>query len=149
MGLLSQLLNKAIDILPSVAEQALSNAQNSSNTNNSSAAFGSSDNADKLPLRARIEHVCQQSFPEYALDKDVPAYHLGGSPDAYDFTYILYRDNKPKLVILVLYGHNDYKKKSVRLAHDAARTAGAACINIMDYLPSKTAYIQDVIAKNL
>ncbi len=136
----SKVSDKAIDIY--------------SQTKNVSDSF--SGNAKTSPVRSpgknvnqRIKNVCAYSFPEYTLKSNISASIVNADSEARDFSFMLYRDNSPKLAIMVLSGHNDYAKRDVKAAHKACRVYGINCINIMTYLPSTEEYITDRIAENI
>lgn len=97
----------------------------------------------------RVRRVIKENYAEYELCERVQASELGGEYDAQKYSFMLCRDGRAKLTIMVLEGKNDYHRKNVRLAHKASESAGVPCINIMEYLPSTYEYIKDKIAENL
>lgn len=109
----------------------------------------SSDRKPGKTVDQRIRNVCARSFPEYILKSGIPASEVNAGYDARNFSFMLFKDNSPKLAIMVLSGHNDYAKKDVRAAHEACHTYGINCINIMTYLPSTEEYITDRIMANI
>lgn len=68
---------------------------------------------------------------------------------ARDYDFVLYENGQPKLTIIMLDDRNHYKLRAVRLAHEASEQAGVPCMNIMTYLPSTVAYIQQTVAEKL
>lgn len=136
----SKVSDKAVDIY--------SQTKNISDTfsNNGKA---SSDKKPGKTVDQRIRNVCARSFPEYTLKSCISASEVNAGHDARNFSFMLFRDNSPKLAIMVLSGHNEYAKTDVRAAHEACRSYGINCINIMTYLPSTEEYITDRIMANI
>ena len=103
--------------------------------------------APEKSVEERIESVCSSNYPEYTLEKNVPSSRYGGSPQAYDFTCLLCKDGSPHLAMLILTDHSDYRRKSVRLAHeDCEQIIRIHCLNFMEYLPTTEEYITERLA---
>lgn len=125
--------------------QAGKSILNTATANSSSQSHSSRE----LSLPERIEKVCANQFPEYEVNKNVDSSICNADPAAWKYSYTLSRDGVLKLTILVLYDKNDYKRKAVRLAHEASEQMNVHCINIMDYLPSTEEYITNAIASHI
>lgn len=107
---------------------------------------------DDAPCRGDRELVCErveQAVAEvtasesfyYELRRDVAPQELGGNESMHPFTYGLYYNGAPKLMILVLEQSWGYKKKDVMAAHELCRSRGIACMNLMLHLPNRKSYI--------
>lgn len=125
-----------------------------SQTKNISDTFSDKGNVNPVrkpgkTVEQRVQNVCARSFPEYILKSNISVSELNPAIEARNYSFMLYKDNSPKLAIMVLPGHNDYAKKNVKAAHEVCRTYGINCINIMTYLPSTEEYITDRIMANI
>lgn len=110
-----------------------------------------SSDASNVPddVEERIEYVLRSSFSQYEVRRNVDAREFMAEDMADSYSYVLYLEGTPKLSIMVMNGHNEYAKKSVRLAHAASENMSVPCINIMTYLPSTAEYIQTAIHEKL
>lgn len=97
----------------------------------------------------RLINVCERQFKEYELIENVSASGFNAETGAENYSFVMYKDGAPKLTIMILEGHNDYRRKSVRLAHEASEAMGVGCINIMTFLPSTEEYIETRIRQNI
>lgn len=95
----------------------------------------------------RVRNVVNTYYPGYTLEENVNTGIFGGAEEAWNYSFVLSQAGTPALTIMVLSGHNDYRKKPVVSAHNASEVAGVHCINIMEYLPSGEAYINQRIAQ--
>lgn len=95
----------------------------------------------------RVRNVVNTYYPGYTLEENVNTGIFGGAEEAWNYSFVLSRAGTPVLTIMVLSGHNDYRKKPVVSAHNASEAAGVHCINIMEYLPSGETYINQRIAQ--
>ena len=97
----------------------------------------------------RLKNVCGEKYSEYELVANVDASIFNADSKASNYSYVMYKDSKPCLTIMILEGHNDYRLKRVELAHEASEAFGVGCINIMTFLPSTTEYIEGRIKEYL
>ena len=97
----------------------------------------------------RLKSVCGRKYPDYELKANVDASVFYADAKASNYSYVMYKDGQPKLSIMILDGHNDYRLKRVVLAHEASEAQGVGCINIMTFLPSTTEYIEGRIKEHL
>lgn len=104
---------------------------------------------DEKPLDERITYVLQNDYPQYEIGQKISAGAFGAPEQARDYDFVLYENGQPKLTIIMLDDRNHYKLRAVRLAHEASEQAGVPCMNIMTYLPSTVAYIQQIVAEKL
>ena len=107
---------------------------------------------DDAPCRGDREFVCErveQAVAEvtasesyyYELRRNVMPQELGGDESIHPFTYGLYYNGAPRLMILILEQSWGYKKKDVMAAHELCESRGIACMNLMLHLPNRKSYI--------
>lgn len=99
-------------------------------------------------VRARIEKVAAEEWAGYELRKNISAAEMGAEAGAKDYTYGLYLNGVPMAMILVL-DKSGYRRKCVRLAHQACRDRGVFCMNLMLHLPNRRSYISETLRKNV
>lgn len=142
MGFFKDLLSKGVkDITDSVKDAVLNNVENTF-----ASSVGTSKNTS---VSQRIRNVVNTYYCGYTLEENVNPGIFYAQPEAWNYSFVLSRDGMPALTIMVLSGHNDYRKKAVELAHQASESAGVHCINIMEYLPSGEDYINQRIAESI
>lgn len=140
MGLFKDLLSKGVKSLADdVLEGVLSSGK----------AAAGKGNLEKDSVSERIVRVADKYYPEYELSENIDAGVFYAETGARNYSFALSREGKICLTIMVLKDKNDYKRKSVILAHRASENAGVHCINIMEYLPSSENYINGRIAENI
>lgn len=148
MGLLDKLLKKGTDALIEGVKNAVLGDDNYSSTV-TQPVYTSSAQEEPDDVEDRIEAVLSRDFSEYEVRKNVNSSEFMANEAADNYSYVLYLEGHPKLSIMVLNGHNEYAKKSVRLAHEASEGKSVPCINIMTYLPSTMSYIKEAINEKL
>ena len=175
MGFLDKLVKKGVDSLienaANTVTDAVNNAMGSTHTNNGTGNVNQgtykepvaqkmtnekptekpyvSHPYDEKPLDERITYVLQNDYPQYEIGQKISAGAFGAPEQARDYGFVLYENGQPKLTIIMLDDRNHYKLRVVRLAHEASEQAGVPCMNIMTYLPSTVAYIQQTVAEKL
>lgn len=162
MGMFGELFKKEAKKMLSeaLAGTGAKNGQgsNRNQSHNSHGSYGNQDSAsyNREPqeretdeIKDRIRKVLSENYASYEVRENVPPQELGGTDEMRNYDFVLYSNGQVRLTILVLYGRSDYKRYAVRLSHEQSRKAGAECINVMDYLPSTSAYINERIGKML
>lgn len=142
MGFFRDLLSKGVkEVTDSVKDSVIDSVNNT---------FSSYNNLPKAKnVKQRIRNVVNTYYCGYTIEENVNPCIFYAQPEASNYSFVLSRDGQPALSIMVLSGHNDYRKKSVMLAHDASEAAGVHCINIMEYLPSTEDYIKQRISEEI
>lgn len=137
MGFLDQLFKKKDTNTTSHTNTAAptSSASTSANSDEKDCCF------DESVVCARIEKIAAEEWGEYELRKNIAAAELGASEDARDYSYGLYLNGVPKAMIIIIDVPSHYKKKDVRLAHEACKNQNVFCMNLLLHLPNRRSYI--------
>lgn len=150
MGFFDKLVKKGVDSLIENVANTVTDAVNNAMVNEKPVEKSYvSHPYDEKPLDERITYVLQNDYPQYEIRRQISAGAFGGSEQARDYDFVLYEYGQPKLTIIMLDDRNHYRLRAVRLAHEASEQAGVPCMNIMTYLPSTVAYIQQTVAEKL
>lgn len=109
----------------------------------------SKNNAKRSGLSEKLEYVAANSFPEYELRKEISASEMGAGHEAKNYSYGLYKNGEPKAFMMIISDRNQYRKKEIRLAKEAAEWNGVPYMNFFSHLPNEETYIDERIRKNL
>lgn len=100
---------------------------------------------DKATVCQRVERavaeVTEAERYYYELRRDISSVELGGTGQEHPFTYGLYYNGTPRLMILILEKSWEYKNRDVTAAHELCTSKGIACMNLMLHLPNRKSYI--------
>lgn len=136
MGLLSNLLKVISSVSTTTpASNSVHTAHNMHSANN--------------PLRDKLESIIASEFSEYELRKDIPASEMTSNSGARDYSYGLYLNGSPKAFIMIMKDRNDYKKRDVVLARQAAESNGIPYMNFIPHLPNEPEYISNRLRQNV
>ncbi len=166
MGFLDNLLKReARKIISSVVDNVVDTALDTLNgsakpANTSSPVRSTAPVADENPdeedcyyeesvVRDRIERIAASEWNGYELRKNIPAATLGADADARDYSYGLYLNGVPKAMIIIIDIPSHYKKKDVRLAHEACKRQQVYCMNLLLHLPNRYSYISKQLSDNV
>lgn len=97
----------------------------------------------------KLETIAAEEFSEYELRKDIPASEMTSDGNARDYSYGLYLKGYPKAFIMIIENRNDYRKKDVVLAKQAAEQGGIPYMNFMMHLPNEPKYISNRLKQNV
>lgn len=158
MGFLGDLLKKEAK---KVVSNAIDNVTGSFTGNSSDKTDYSSAKPDKTyakrneegggetGFRSRFEEIIAEEWSGYELVQDVSAYDFGAEDGARDYSYGLYYNGEPKAMIMVIRGHNDYRKKEVVKAQKACINNGIVYLNFMVYFPNSREYISERLKEEI
>ena len=104
---------------------------------------------DEALIRARVEKVFAEEWSGYEVRQNVWAYEMGAEEGSHDYSYGLYLDGQPKAMVMVLEYSDDYRRKSVRLAHEACEKKGVFCMNLLPHMPNRRSYISKRLKDNV
>ena len=154
MGLFGDLINKETkkllkDVLKAQQTAKSDNGQKSDRRNVPQYGERPEPPGTVEALRDRIRSVIMENYSGYEVQENVPSGQFGKSQYGRAYDFVLMENGRPKLMILVLNGRNDYKYAWVREAHRISKEQSAKCMNVMTYLPSTAEYINETIKKNL
>lgn len=96
-----------------------------------------------------LETIIAEEFSEYELRRNVPASEMTSNSQARDYSFGLYLDGSPKAFIMIMKDKNDYRKKDVVLAKQAAESNGIPYMNFMMHLPNEPEYISNRLKQNV
>ncbi|MBR5755106.1 MAG: hypothetical protein IKX97_04740, partial [Erysipelotrichaceae bacterium] len=103
---------------------------------------------DDMPAKGKIMEVLAADFPEYEVREDVSPTLIGGTGKFLDYTLGVFKDNEPKLFIMVLDGRND-RRRTYRWSKEQAQKAGITMINFIEKSPNRYWYISERLHKYL
>lgn len=118
--------------------------QNFSESSKSSGARRSGPSGEKL-LRQRLQDVFAQDFPDYEVRQNLDA----GVPKARKYSYGLYYNGIPRMMIMIIDDRNHANRKDVRLARDASASYGVPYLDFYTHLPNEVDYIRNRIRENM
>ena len=132
--LVSDIVGNALD---SVTGSTSNNVNERRTTDNTSDVF------------SKIKHVVATEFTEYELRENVNSSELGGESGAASYTYGIYRNCAPVIMINVFTDRNEYKLKRYRLAKEAAEFSGVTYLRFFSHLPNEISYITERLKANM
>ena len=152
MGFLDNLLKKGTSkLISDVVDSVVDNLKG--NTTTAYAAAQDSDEEDcrhnAAVIRARVEKVFAEEWSGYDVRQNVWAYEMGAEEGSRDYSYGLYLDGQPKAMVMVLDSADDYRKKSVTLAHKACEEKSVFCMNLLPHMPNRRSYISKRLKDNV
>lgn len=152
MGFLDSLLKKGTSkLISNVVDSVVDNLKG--NTTATYAASQDSDEEDccykASVIRARVEKVFAEEWSGYEVRQDVWAYEMDAEEGSHNYSYGLYLDGQPKAMVMVLDSADDYRKKSVKLAHKACEEKGVFCMNLLPHMPNRRSYISKRLKDNV
>lgn len=100
-------------------------------------------------VRARVEKVFAEEWSGYEVRRNVWAYEMGAEEGSHDYSYGLYLNGQPKAMIMVLDSADDYRRRSVKLAHKACELKGVFCMNLLPHMPNRRSYISKRLKDNV
>lgn len=100
-------------------------------------------------LRARLEEVVANEYTDYEFRQNVPAREIGAESGTADYSYGLYKNGAPVAFFNVIENKNDYKKKPLRMAKQAAEMNNIPHMNFFSHLPNETSYISQRLKKEI
>ena len=93
-------------------------------------------------LRMRLEAVLHNEYNgNYQVRENIPSTELGAEYGAVDYSYGIYNNYGPVVLINIIEERNDYQKKRFRLAKEAAENNNIPHLNFFAHLPNREEYI--------
>lgn len=150
MGFLDSLLKReARKFVSDIVDKAVDNAASTvsdkvSNTVQEKTGFGKSAN-----VYDKIKQVVATEFSDCELRENVSATEMGAEAGAASYTYGIYRNGAPVVMINVFTDRNAYRLKRYRLAKEAAEYNRVAHLNFFSHLPNEVSYITERLRANM
>lgn len=119
--------------------------QNFSQSSNPSVAKRRSGPSGEKLLRQRLQDIFAQDFPDYEVRTNLDA----GVPKARKYSYGLYYNGTPRMMIMVISEDSHTVKKDVRLAMAASESYGVPYLNFFAHLPNEVDYIRNRIRESM
>ncbi len=119
--------------------------QNFAYSSNPSVAKRSSGPSGEKVLRQRLEEVFRTDYPDYEVRKNLDA----GVYGAKKYSYGLYYNGIPRMMIMVLSDGRRNITKEVRLAQEASASYGVPYLNFFAHLPNEVDYVRNRIRENM
>ena len=151
-GLKNETKKEEVKVDPKAVEEA----KNNTDISYATADYTGIDKADyyewlpedDMPAKGKIMEVLAADFPEYEVREDVSPTLIGGTGKFLDYTLGVFKDNEPKLFIMVLDGRND-RRRTYRWSKEQAEKAGITMINFIEKSPNRYWYISERLHKYL
>lgn len=152
MGFLDNLLKKGTSkFISNVVDSVVDNLKG--NTTSAHAVSQDPDEEDcgykASVIRARVEKVFSEEWSGYEVRRNVSAYEMGAEEGSHDYSYGLYLNGQPKAMVMVLDSADDYRRRSVKLAHKACELKGVFCMNLLPHMPNRRSYISKRLKDNV
>jgi hypothetical protein len=96
-------------------------------------------------LRMRLTDVFAQDFPDYEVRQNLDA----GVYGARKYSYGLYYNGIPRMMIMILDNSNEGRLKEVRLAREASASYGVPYLDFYAHLPNEMEYVRNRIRANM
>lgn len=103
---------------------------------------------DSLDCQAKILEVLAADFPEYEVREDVSPLTIGGKGRFMNYSLGIYKNDRPQLFIMIIYG-NLGRKREYRWSKEEAARAGITMINFLKYSPNRYWYIKKRLSQYL
>ncbi len=101
-------------------------------------------------LEQKLEQIFATEYGEFTVRKEVSPSEFANQPNARNFSYVLLDDSgKPRAFIMLMRNRNDYRRKDVLLAKEAAENIFVPYMNFMPHLPNETSYISNRLRQNI
>lgn len=140
--MISDAVNKTIgNVVSSNNQRNNYNSDNNSTYKRNDSNLGGGEDG----FRERFESIIAQEYSEYELVKNVSAYDFGADEGAREYSYGLYYNGQPKLMIMIIRDNNGYRRSDVLKARRACEAKGISYLNFMVYFPNEYNYIADRI----
>lgn len=96
-------------------------------------------------LRERLMGVFVQDYPDYEVRSNLDA----GVHGARKYSYGLYYNGIPRMMIMILDNSNEGRLKEVRLAREASASYGVPYLDFYAHLPNEMEYVRNRIRANM
>ena len=103
---------------------------------------------DGRPAAEKILEVLEREFPEYQVRDKVSPETLGGTGRFMRYSFGIYKDNVPKLFIMLI-GKTTCRLREYRWSKEQAEKAGVTLINFIEHEPNSIPYITQRLHKYL
>ena len=149
MGLLDKLLKKGASILKDAAEGKVSEIFGKKDIEERRDEYAPSPEPqydavaeDETPCREKIIRILNSEFPELTFRENVSARELGGTGRFMDYSIAVYKDGRPKLMIMLI-GKTTATHREYRWAREFAEKNGIAFINFIEHYPNEPEYVSN------
>ena len=101
-------------------------------------------------LEQKLEQIFATEYGEFTVRKEVSPSEFANQPNARNFSYVLLDySGKPRAFIMLMRNRNDYRRKDVLLAKEAAENIFIPYMNFMPHLPNEISYISNRLRQNI
>ena len=114
-------------------------------SNSSNPSVGRRGPSGEKLLRQRLTDVFAQDYPDYEVRTNLDS----GVPKARKYSYGLYYNGTPRMMIMVIDDRNHAQLKEVRLAREASANYGVPYLDFYTHLPNEVDYIRNRIRDNM
>ena len=113
--------------------------------NSSNPSVGRPGPSGEKLLRQRLTEVFAQNFPDYEVRTNLDS----GVPRSRKYSYGIYYNGTPRMMIMVIDDRNHAQLKEVRLAREASANYGVPYLDFYTHLPNEVDYIRNRIRDNM
>ena len=103
---------------------------------------------DGKTCKEKILEVLQNEFPQYTVKENVSPATLGGIGSFMDYSIVVYDDDKPKLIMMII-GKTTTAHREYVWSRKEAEKNNIAFINFIEHYPNTVEYITDRLHKYL
>ena len=96
-------------------------------------------------LRQRLEEVFRTDYPDYEVRKNLDS----GVYGANKYSYGLYYNGMPRMMIMVISDGSHNITRGIRRAKEASASYGVPYLNFFAHLPNETDYVRNRIRANM
>ena len=106
------------------------------------------DFSDTRYIGEKLKEVLRENFSQYDVIENVSPVTLGGSGKFLNYTFGIYSDGKPKLLIMIV-GRNTCRYRTYRWSKEVAEKNSIPLINFLEHFPNEVPYIRERLSQYL
>lgn len=106
------------------------------------------DFSDTRYVGEKLKEVLREDFSQYDVIENVSPVTLGGSGKFLNYTFGIYSDGKPKLLIMIV-GRNTCRYRTYRWSKEVAEKNSIPLINFLEHFPNEVPYIRERLSQYL
>lgn len=146
MGFLDKLLKSALNQVERAVNEATEDnnrqtrQENAGNNGQTYRAASAKTTSNRVNLEREMMNLLADHFPEYDLRMEVSPSIFNADPMSRSYSYGLYRNGSPKMMIMVT-EHNRDNNRAYRYAKQACENAGVPFLNFFTHMPNEKEYV--------
>ena len=147
MGLLDKLFKKGASILKDAAEGKVSELfgkkeeeERREEPSPATAPVQDAVSYEEPSCREKILRILNSEFPDLSFRENVSARELGGTGRFMDYSIAVYKEGRPKLMIMII-GKTTTLHREYRWAREFAEKNAISFINFIEHYPNEPEYV--------